>query len=91
MYKRQALLFLMYAVTLGARTLLAERREGTLARVLAAPVTSGQVPVSYTHLEALEQGVPLLEPPVVPHMARALFTLRKEPEIVYRDSPLFSP
>ena len=38
-----ALLFLMYAVTLGARTLLAERREGTLARVLAAPVTSGQV------------------------------------------------
>jgi ABC-2 type transport system permease protein len=38
-----ALLFLMYAVTLGARTLLAERREGTLARVLAAPVTAGQV------------------------------------------------
>ena len=38
-----ALLFLMYAVTLGARTLLAERREGTLARVLAAPVSAGQV------------------------------------------------
>jgi ABC-2 type transport system permease protein len=38
-----ALLFLMYAVTLGARTLLAERREGTLARMLAAPVTSAQV------------------------------------------------
>ena len=38
-----ALLFLMYAVTLGARTLLAERREGTLPRMLAAPVTSGQV------------------------------------------------
>lgn len=38
-----ALLFLMYAVTLGARTLLAERREGTLARMLAAPVTSSQV------------------------------------------------
>jgi len=38
-----ALLFLMYAVTLGARTLLAERREGTLARMLVAPATSGQV------------------------------------------------
>ena len=38
-----ALLFLMYAVTLGARTLLAERREGTLPRMLAAPVTAGQV------------------------------------------------
>ncbi len=38
-----ALLFLMYAVTLGARTLLAERREGTLARMLAAPVTPSQV------------------------------------------------
>lgn len=38
-----ALLFLMYAVTLGARTLLSERREGTLARMLAAPVTNGQV------------------------------------------------
>ena len=38
-----ALLFLMYAVTLGARTLLSERREGTLARMLAAPVTPGQV------------------------------------------------
>lgn len=38
-----ALLFLMYAVTLGARTLLAERREGTLPRMLAAPVTTGQV------------------------------------------------
>jgi len=38
-----ALLFLMYAVSLGARTLLAERREGTLPRMLAAPVTSGQV------------------------------------------------
>lgn len=38
-----ALLFLMYAVTLGARTLLSERRDGTLARMLAAPVTSAQV------------------------------------------------
>ncbi len=38
-----ALLFLMYAVTLGARTLLAERREGTLPRMLAAPVSTGQV------------------------------------------------
>ena len=38
-----ALLFLMYAVTLGARTLLSERREGTLARMLAAPVTPAQV------------------------------------------------
>lgn len=38
-----ALLFLMYAVTLGARTLLSERREGTLARMLAAPVTNSQV------------------------------------------------
>jgi ABC-2 type transport system permease protein len=38
-----ALLFLMYAVTLGARTLLTERREGTLARMLTAPVTSAQV------------------------------------------------
>ena len=38
-----ALLFLMYAVTLGARTLLSERREGTLARMLAAPVTNAQV------------------------------------------------
>lgn len=38
-----ALMFLMYAVTLGARTLLSERREGTLARMLAAPVTNGQV------------------------------------------------
>jgi len=38
-----ALLFLMYAVTLGARTLLSERREGTLARMLAAPVSSAQV------------------------------------------------
>lgn len=38
-----ALLLLMYAVTLGARTLLSERREGTLARMLAAPVSSAQV------------------------------------------------
>jgi ABC-2 type transport system permease protein len=38
-----ALLFLMYAVTLGARTLLSERRDGTLARMLVAPVTPGQV------------------------------------------------
>ncbi len=38
-----ALLFLMYTVTLGARTLLSERRDGTLARMLAAPVTNGQV------------------------------------------------
>ena len=38
-----ALLFLMYAVTLGARTLLSERREGTLARMLAAPLSPTQV------------------------------------------------
>ncbi len=38
-----ALLFLMYAVTLGARTLLSERREGTLARMLAAPVRPSQI------------------------------------------------
>lgn len=38
-----ALLFLMYAVTLGARTLLSERRDGTLARMLTAPVTTAQV------------------------------------------------
>jgi ABC-2 type transport system permease protein len=38
-----ALLFLMYAVTLGARSLIAERREGTLARMLAAPVSTAQV------------------------------------------------
>lgn len=38
-----ALLFLMYAVTLGARTLLSERREGTLARMLAAPLSPAQV------------------------------------------------
>lgn len=38
-----ALLFLMYAVTLGARTLLSERREGTLARMLATPTTPAQV------------------------------------------------
>jgi len=38
-----ALLFLMYAVTLGARTLLSERREGTLARMLAAPITPAQL------------------------------------------------
>lgn len=38
-----ALLFLMYAVTLGARSLLVERREGTLARMLAAPVNSAQI------------------------------------------------
>jgi ABC-2 type transport system permease protein len=38
-----ALFFLMYAVTLGARTLLSERREGTLARMLVAPVSAAQV------------------------------------------------
>lgn len=38
-----ALLFLMYAVTLGARSLTTERREGTLARMLAAPVSTAQV------------------------------------------------
>lgn len=38
-----ALFFLMYAVTLGARTFLSERREGTLARMLVAPVSSAQV------------------------------------------------
>ena len=38
-----ALLFLMYAVTLGARSLITERREGTLARMLTAPVNATQV------------------------------------------------
>ena len=38
-----ALFFLMYAVTLGARTLVTEKRQGTLARMLIAPVTTGQV------------------------------------------------
>lgn len=38
-----ALLFLMYAVTLGARSLITERREGTLARMLAAPVSAAQI------------------------------------------------
>jgi ABC-2 type transport system permease protein len=38
-----ALFFLMYAVTLGARTLVTEKRQGTLARMLVAPVTTWQV------------------------------------------------
>jgi ABC-2 type transport system permease protein len=38
-----ALLFLMFAVTLGGRSILAERREGTLARLLSTPTANGQV------------------------------------------------
>jgi ABC-2 type transport system permease protein len=38
-----ALLFLMYTVSLGGRTLLAERQEGTLARLMTTPIQPGQV------------------------------------------------
>ena len=38
-----ALLFLMYTVSLGGRSLLAEQREGTLARLLTSPTGAGQV------------------------------------------------
>ncbi len=38
-----ALLFLMYTVSNGGRTILAERTDGTLPRLLATPTTSAQV------------------------------------------------
>lgn len=38
-----ALLFLMYTVSNGGRTILAERHEGTLPRLLATPTTPAQV------------------------------------------------
>ena len=38
-----ALMFLMYTVTNGGRTLLLERNQGTLPRLLASPTTTGQV------------------------------------------------
>ncbi len=38
-----ALLFLMYTVSLGGRTLLAEREGGTLARLMTTPIRPGQV------------------------------------------------
>src|SRR5690606_12512948 len=38
-----ALMFLMYTVSNGGRTLLAERNQGTLPRLLVAPVNTAQV------------------------------------------------
>ena len=38
-----ALLFLMYTVSLGGKTLLTERQEGTLTRLLTTPTGSSQV------------------------------------------------
>lgn len=38
-----ALLFLMYTVTIGARSFLAERQQRTLARMMAAPLTTPQI------------------------------------------------
>ena len=38
-----ALMFLMYTVSNGGRTLLAERNQGTLPRLLVAPVSTAQV------------------------------------------------
>ena len=38
-----ALMFLMYTATNGGRTLLAERRAGTLQRILVSPTATGQV------------------------------------------------
>lgn len=38
-----ALLFLMYTVTIGARSFLAERQQKTLARMLVAPVKTSQI------------------------------------------------
>jgi ABC-2 type transport system permease protein len=38
-----ALLFLMYTVSLGGRSLLAEQREGTLPRMLTTPTSAAQV------------------------------------------------
>ena len=38
-----ALMFLMFTVSNGGRTLLVERTQGTLSRLLVAPINSGQV------------------------------------------------
>jgi ABC-2 type transport system permease protein len=38
-----ALLFLMYTVSLGGKTLLTERQQGTLTRLLTTPIQPGQV------------------------------------------------
>jgi ABC-2 type transport system permease protein len=38
-----ALLFLMYTVSLGAKTLLTERQEGTLTRLMTTPILPSQV------------------------------------------------
>lgn len=38
-----AVFFLMYTVTIGGRSILAERNEGTLRRLLVTPTTTGQV------------------------------------------------
>ncbi len=38
-----ALMFLMFTVSNGGRTLLVEKTQGTLPRLLVAPITSGQV------------------------------------------------
>ena len=38
-----AMLFLMYTVSLGGRSILDERREGTLARMLSTPSRGGQI------------------------------------------------
>ncbi|MEZ4770622.1 MAG: ABC transporter permease [Caldilineales bacterium] len=38
-----AMLFLMYTVSLGGRSILDEQREGTLARMLSTPTRGGQV------------------------------------------------
>jgi ABC-2 type transport system permease protein len=38
-----ALMFLMYTVTYGGRSLLAERKQGTLPRLLVSPTSSAQV------------------------------------------------
>jgi ABC-2 type transport system permease protein len=38
-----ALMFLMYTVTYGGRSLLAERNQGTLSRLLVSPTTAAQV------------------------------------------------
>ncbi len=38
-----ALFFLMYGVTIGARSLLQERRQGTLARILTSPTSVSQL------------------------------------------------
>ncbi|MCZ7667658.1 MAG: ABC transporter permease [Chloroflexi bacterium] len=38
-----AVAFLMYTVSVGGRSILAEREEGTLARLLASPTSATQV------------------------------------------------